>query len=57
MGHEWVFWLIVGPVAVLLFTILGVAMWHLRSDDLVRDREGEWPRPTEVGSPDGSAAA
>jgi membrane protein required for beta-lactamase induction len=30
MAHEWVFWLIVGPVAVLLFTILGVAMWHLK---------------------------
>jgi membrane protein required for beta-lactamase induction len=43
MGHEWVFWLIVGPVAVLLFTILGVAMWHLRSDEayekLMRPRD------------------
>jgi membrane protein required for beta-lactamase induction len=33
MAYEWVFWLIVGPVAVLLFTMLGLAMWHLRPRD------------------------
>jgi membrane protein required for beta-lactamase induction len=36
MEHEWLFWLIIGPVAVALFTILGVAMWHLRSEEAVR---------------------